>query len=108
MNWGDIPQEMQDATAQLRQAQANLEKMVHAEIQRQVNLHCAAWRAKVAKLCRERETIRKGLEAAEIHTAGYDDSLPEVKEALAVLRKNDAHWFTGISCAQYAAMLENS
>lgn len=102
MNWGNIPQEMTDAAAQLQQAQKNLEKMVHDEIKRQVNLHCSAWRWKVATILREREELRQHLIAA---MRGYSVS---IEEALSLISDNDKTWFPDITPANYIKKLENS
>jgi len=87
---------MLDETAQLRHAQENLTKTIDAEIRRRVDRDCQAWRMKVARLLRERETIRDHIEL------GHPDL------ALALLRQNDSEWFKGVSARQYAVMLENS
>ncbi|SRR6266568_6669168 len=90
MNWRYFPEEIMDESAQVRKAQENLEKMVHAEINRRVHFTCSEWRRKVVRLLRERESIRSCLESAD----GF-------KTALEILRQNDAQWAFG-----YAKLLE--
>jgi len=102
MNWGEIPIEMTDAAAQLHQAQRNLEKMVHDEIKRQVDLHCKAWRMKVAKLLREREEIRQHV------IASYRNYPGSIEAALSLFSENDAFWFPGTTPAEHIKKLEDS
>lgn len=91
MNWGEIPNEMLDASAQLRKAQDNLEKLVSDEI----NRRCYAWRMKVATILRERETIRDHLERGDSESA------------LTLIRHNDAGWFRNTSSKEHIDELEN-
>jgi len=99
MNWGEIPQEMLDASAQLQKAQENITKMVNDEI----NRRCYAWRMKVETLLREREALRAGLQSAE----GFFNCPQEIKSALAVMRANDVLWFPQTTPADHIRKLEN-
>jgi hypothetical protein len=97
MNWGEIPQEMLDASEQVRKAQENLEKLIQAE----VNRRCYAWRMKVAMILRERESLRAGLEAVE----SFVNCPQETKTALEILRADDAGWFPGTTPREYVDTL---
>ena len=96
MNWGEIPVEMTDGAAQLRKAQENIKKLVDEEINRRVHYHCLNWRMKMARVLRERETLREHLEQGN----------PDI--ALTLIRHNDAGWFRNTSPKEHIKKLEDS
>ena len=63
-----------------------------------------AWRMKLARVLRERESFRDVLESA----FAKNTICPEAKEALKEMRLNDALWFPGTEPPDYIKQLENS
>jgi len=98
MNWGEIPQEMTDAAAQVRKAQANLEKLVQEEI----NRRSYNWKLKLATVLRERESLRAHLRGALQCAPGA------IESALTLLAEDDSFWFPGTTPTDYIEKLENS
>jgi len=97
MRWGEIPYELLDASAHIRKAQENLEKMVHDEIDRQVKFACSEWRRKVYRLVSEREQLRTALESSPTIFS---------QAALKRMEFNDLEWFPGMTARDYAKALE--
>ena len=91
---------MLDASAQVRKAQENLEKMVQDEIKRQTKL----WRMKVALLLRERELVKHSLR----EVAEFVNCPSSVKSTMATFAFHDDLWFPGTNAADYAKLLEDS